>query len=324
MFNTKDRRKAGARMRFKLMSIIGARRNTLGALIVFGLAITSACGAEVQGVAAMVNGEPITQLDIANRIRLEELSNHKAPTHQEALQALIEDKLKVDIAKRYLLEISDKEVEGAFTTIARRAGMASPQFADALTKSGVSVPAFKSKLKADIAWGQIIRGKFPSINVIGDKEVAAIMPPGEKMEGAQQYTVRQILFIVQHGSPPAAYEARLREAEALRSRFQSCSEGIAYARSLRDVAVREPLIRISTDIAAPQREILDNTPVGHLTPPAATAQGVETFAMCGKDQTNGDSPFKRAARDKILEERFQTQAARYMQELRRGAMIEIR
>ena len=48
-----------------------------------------------------------------------------------------------------------------------------------------------------------------------------------------------VVFIVPRGSPDAAYEARKREAEALRARFQNCSEGIPFARALRDVAVRD-------------------------------------------------------------------------------------
>ena len=51
--------------------------------------------------------------------------------------------------------------------------------------------------------------------------------------------MRPVVFIVPRGSPDAAYEARKRDAEALRSRFANCNEGITFARALPDVAVRD-------------------------------------------------------------------------------------
>ena len=69
---------------------------------------------------------------------------------------------------------------------------------------------------------------------------------------------------------------------------------------------------------------MDNTAIGRLTPPEITQQGVETFAVCGKDAVQGDTVAKRQVRETLLQERYDAQAKRYLQELRRGAMIEFR
>ena len=50
-------------------------------------------------VVALVNGEPITALDIAQRTRLIQLSTQKIPSRQEVLDELIDDKLKVHLAQ---------------------------------------------------------------------------------------------------------------------------------------------------------------------------------------------------------------------------------
>ena len=74
-----------------------------------------------------------------------------------------------------------------------------------------------------------------------------------------------------------------------------------------------------------QREVLNSTPVGRLTPPDVTQQGIELFAVCAKKASmGGETPIKREARDKIGQERFQAQGKRYLQELRKTAMIEYR
>ena len=46
------------------------------------------------------------------------------------------------------------------------------------------------------------------------------------------------------------------------------------------------------------------------------------FALCEKKETKADTPEKREAREKMFSEQFQAKAKRYLQELRRQAMIE--
>src|SRR5262249_44711059 len=126
--------------------------------------------AHAQKVAVFVNGEPITTLDVDQRIRLTEISTHKAPSRQEALNELIEEKLKIQVGKRYAFEIPDKDVDNAFGGMARRMNQTPKQFAEGLSKVGVNVPALKRRIKADLTWNGIIRGKFPSINDVGERD----------------------------------------------------------------------------------------------------------------------------------------------------------
>ena len=124
------------------------------------------------------------------------------------------------------------------------------------------------------------------------------------------------------GSPDAAIEARKREAEALRARFQSCDEGIPQVRLMRDTAVRDPVRRNSSDLAPALREILDGIPIGKLTPPEVTQQGIELFALCDKKQTTSDTPAQRQVRDELVQERFQVYSKQFLKEMRRAALIE--
>jgi hypothetical protein len=102
--------------------------------------------------------------------------------------------------------------------------------------------------------------------------------------GGYDYTLRPILFVVPHGDT-ALQESRRKDAEALRSRFTTCDTGLLFARSLRDVAIREPITKNSSDLVPALRQILDKTEVGHLTSPETTAQGIELFALCEKKET---------------------------------------
>jgi peptidyl-prolyl cis-trans isomerase SurA len=301
------------------------RRLVAAAVLGIGLAVAAQSGGRAQTVVVFVNGEPITALDVDQRMKLLEISTHKAPARQEALDELIDEKLKLQIGKRYGLEIPDKDVESSFSTMARRVNQTAKQFTEGLTHAGIDVPALKRRIKADITWSSIIRGKFPSVNAVGEKDVLTAMESrktDEKDAVSYQYTLRELLFIVPRGSPPAAFEARRRQADELRHRFDSCEQGVPFARALSDVAVREPARRTSVDIGAAQRAVLDGTEVGHLTPPELTQDGVEMIAVCAREKAGGDTVGMAQTREAMVAERYNAQAKRYMEQLRREAIIE--
>lgn len=276
-------------------------------------------------IVAIVNGEPITATDIANRTKLIQLSTQKAPGKQEVLDELIDDRLKVQLSKRYIAEVPKREIETAYASIARRAGMSTEQFTAALTKSGISVEGLKARIHADFVWGQIVRGKFQGSLQVGDRDVFVALKEKNKPDVAgTEYTLRPIVFLVPRGAAPAIYEARKRDAESLRARFQGCDAGMRIAMGMTDVAVREQIRRQSADIGAPQREVLDKTEVGRLTPPEITLQGVETFAVCAKESSTSDTPSRREVRDAMFNERYQALSKKFLRELRSQALIEIR
>jgi peptidyl-prolyl cis-trans isomerase SurA len=80
--------------------------------------------------------------------------------------------------------------------------------------------------------------------------------------------------------------------------------------------------RFSADLPQQLRDILDGTAEGHLTPPEVTQEGVQMFALCSKKETTSDTPEKRKIRQEIFNKNFGAHAKRYLDDLRRQAMIE--
>jgi peptidyl-prolyl cis-trans isomerase SurA len=282
--------------------------------------------AAAQQVVAVVNGDPITAMDIAQRTKLILVSTRQNATRQQVLDELIDEKLKLQVAKRYKLEISDSEVESSFNGIATRAGNNPQQFAQALQGQGISPESVKQRIRADMGWGQIVRGKFQSRFQIRERDIIEKVQSQQK-EGAAmgyEYTLRPILLIVPRGAGENEIAARHKEAEGLRNRFQNCEEGIRLARGLKDVAVRDAVYRTSGELSASLRDLLEKTPEGKLTPPEVTRQGVELYAICRKREASSELPGKREARETMMNERFVTEGKAYLKELRAGAMIEYR
>jgi peptidyl-prolyl cis-trans isomerase SurA len=306
---------------------LGAAALTVAATAIMVVAAASS-GAHAQNVAVFVNGEPITQLDIDARIKLGEASSptHKTPPRQEVLDELIDEKLKIREAKRWGIDPSEDDMNGAFTSMAQRAGQTSDQFVQTLTKSGVTPQTFRQRLRAQIVWPTLVRGRYQSTLEVYDQDVLQEMlnkKTDDDTAAGYDYTLRPVLLIVPTGSPATAYDDRKREAELLRNRFRSCDEGLPFARALREVTVRDQIIRSSADIPPDQRKTLDTIPVGQLTPPEITKYGVEMFAVCAKDASKSDnSPGKKQARETLFNQKFEQQSKRYLQELRRQALIE--
>ena len=287
-------------------------------------AIVAPSPALAQHVVLVVNGEVITDYDIEQRTKFNTLSNHKTPGRQDVIEELIDEKLKVQIGRRYKMEIPDSDVDSSYADMAKRMHMTSDQLTQMLTQGGVDSKTLKARIRADTTWQYIIRGKFQSSLQINEKSVLAEMETQKKGEGEKvgyEYTLRPILFVVPRGNT-ALQESRRKDAEALRARFTSCDSGLAFARSLRDVAIREPITKNSSDLAPALRQILDKTELGHLTAPETTQQGIELFALCEKKETKDETPEKREVRDKMFSEQFQAKAKNYLRELRRQAMIE--
>jgi peptidyl-prolyl cis-trans isomerase SurA len=297
-------------------------RRLLATLIVALPMLTTA--AQAQQVVVIVNGDPITALDIEQRTKLNQLTTHKAQPRQEILEELINEKLKVKEAKKWGLEITNTEVDQAYGTMASRMRMTPDQLTQQLARGGVHPSTLKSRIRADMAWPSLVRGRYSGSLQIAEKDILSATESKPDDVG-YDYTLRPILFFVPSGSPDTFVDGRKREAEALRSRFQGCDDGIAFARALKDVTVRDPLAKSSADLAPELRKILESVEVGKLTAPEVTKFGVEMFAVCAKKESSADNtPGKRQARESLMAQRYEQISKQYLQEVRRGAMIEYR
>jgi peptidyl-prolyl cis-trans isomerase SurA len=281
--------------------------------------------AHAQQIVALVNGQPITALDVEYRSKFMQLSTKKVPARKEVIDSLIDEILEVNEAKRFTLEVPDADVDNAFTRIATNMGLDAQKFAQVLASSGTNADTLKRRLRAQIAWTSLVRGRFKASLEIRDSDVEAqlqLHKPDEKDQVGYEYIMNPVVFIVPRGSPESALEARKQDAEALRVRFLSCNEGIPFARALRDVAVRDQVSKFSADLPQQLRGILDGTPLGHLTPPETTAEGVQMFAVCAKKETKTETPGMHEIRDQMFQQKFGVKAKHYLEDLRRAAMIE--
>jgi peptidyl-prolyl cis-trans isomerase SurA len=293
-------------------------------LVLMGCASPS----HAQAVAVMVNGEPITNYDIEQRSKLNFLTTHKPADRQQVIDELVDEKLKIREAKKFGVDPTSTDIDQAYAGMSGRMRITPDQLTKSLEGQGIRPDTLKSRIKADMVWTSLVRGRYKESLQVGEKDVAAAIQVsgGDEKQDTEsfEYKMQPIVLLVPHGSAPSAIEARQKEAEALRGQVQSCAQANAFFKSMANAAIREIVVKTSADIPPVLRELLDKTPIGHLTPPEVTKQGVEMVALCGRAPTTVDTPKKKEIRDKMYADKFTAKSKAYLQEIRKAAMIEYR
>jgi peptidyl-prolyl cis-trans isomerase SurA len=298
----------------------------LGCAVALAL-MACASPSHAQTVAVMVNGEPITNYDIEQRGKLNVLTTHKPADRQQVINELIDEKVKIKEGKKFGVDPGVSDIDQSYTEMASRMRITPDQLTKSLESQGIRADTLKARIKADMVWTSLVRGRYKESLQVGEKDVAAaIQVSGDDKQNTEafEYKMQPIVLIVPRGSAPATVEARRKEAEALRSRVQTCDDANAFFKSMQNAAIRETVTKTSADIPPVLREMLDKTPIGHLTEPEVTKQGVEMVALCARNPTTIDTPKKKEIREKMYAEKYQAKSKSYLQEVRKAAMIEYR
>jgi peptidyl-prolyl cis-trans isomerase SurA len=281
-----------------------------------------------QTVAVMVNGEPITDYDIEQRSKLFFITSHKTPDRKDVINELIDEKVKIKEGKKFGVDPGSADIDQAYVGMSQRMHISSDQLTASLEKQGIRADTLKARIKADMVWTSLVRGRYKERLQVGEKDVAAAVKAeggDDQQQGeAFEYKLQPIVLIVPKGSAQSAIELRQKDAETLRARVETCEQANQYFKAMANAAIREPVTKTSADIPANLRKLLDDTPIGHLTPPEVTKQGVEMVALCSRKPTTIDSPKRKEMRDKMYAKKYEQTSSNYLAEIRKAAMIEYR
>jgi peptidyl-prolyl cis-trans isomerase SurA len=244
------------------------------------------------------------------------------------INELIDEKVKIKEGKKFGVDPSYTDIEQAYGQMAGRMRITNDQLTKSLETQGVRPETLKARIKADMVWGSLVRGRYKERLQVGEKDVNERVKAegGDEQQQADafEYRMQPVVLIVPRGSAPSAIELRQKDAETLRARVETCEQANQYFKSMPNAAIRELVIRTSADIPANLRKVLDDTPIGHLTPPEVTKQGIEMVALCGRKPTTIDTPKRKEMRDKMFQQKYEQTSNAYLAEIRKAAMIEYR
>jgi len=254
---------------------------------------TSPAPALAQAVVTAVNGDPVTTFDVDEYTKILKLE-HKAASRADALEAIVEDRLKYDEARHWGIDGSDADISTALAKVAAGAKTDPQAFSEAAAKNKIDLDSIRNHLRAIAAWDNLVRARNKGIGAT-DEEINAEIAKG-------------------HVDTVTNYRA-------LRNRFDGCDTGLQLARSLPDVAIKEGTSRTSDALSAGLRKVLAATPRGMLTPPERSTNGVEMVAVCEKNDASDQTTLHDRVQKNLITAKLTSVSAKMYKDLRGTAVI---
>jgi peptidyl-prolyl cis-trans isomerase SurA len=154
-------------------------------------------------IAAVVNGDVISEADIANRARLFAISTG-LPMSQEVidrlkpqiLRQLIDERLRVQEAQRRKIVIQDAQIAAAIKDIESRNNMPAGALRAKLASDGVSNRTLIDQIRAQLAWTQMLREIVGEKMNISEAEVAEQQRLAAAQVGQTEYRLGEIFIPV--------------------------------------------------------------------------------------------------------------------------------
>ncbi|MEM7565872.1 MAG: SurA N-terminal domain-containing protein [Pseudomonadota bacterium] len=280
-----------------------------------GATMLATVPAEAASIEALVNGQAITDYDVAQRQKMMKLTGESG-TRSAVLEDLIQERLKFQEANRLGIRVDDAQVNEAFANIAQRTRLTPAQLTQALAQVGINADTLRNRIRSQIAWNNVVRQRARREARVTDQDIfAALDTRGDANREAVEYTLTQVTVLGQNA---------MRQASALRGRFTSCEQNLASLRGLNGVVVKDLGRRRSSELSEADRERLDNTAVGRLSNPFEADGGARMFAVCNKRDIIDQTASENEVRQELFGERVDVAARRMIMDLMQDAIIEYR
>lgn len=154
-------------------------------------------------IAAVVNGDVISEADIGNRARLFAISTGLPLSgdvidrlRPQILRQLIDERLRVQEAQRRRIVIQDVQIANAIKEIEARNNMQPGALRAKLSSDGVSARTLIDQIRAQLSWSQMLK------EVVGDRlnvteaEIAEQQKLAAQQVGQPEYRVGEIFIPV--------------------------------------------------------------------------------------------------------------------------------
>jgi peptidyl-prolyl cis-trans isomerase SurA len=176
----------------------------------------------------------------------------------------------------------------------------------------------------------VVRRKFRHEITVGEVDVDKAISSGGGAEASAAPTeatalqLRQIKFELSGNADQRMLASRLAEAEALRARFESCSNVGELAKGIKGASMKVLADQQPGALAQPARLLVMNAKVGQMTPPTISASAIELYAVCGKRAVKGDPQQRVQTEHKLMQQEMEIRAERLLRDMRQDAFIEYR
>lgn len=285
-----------------------ASRALLIALALAGAAVLPAVAATV----VTVNGQPISDVQVDQRLRLFSMEGNRGG-RKGATDQLVTEAIQMQEAKRLGIEVSNAQVDQAFLQIARNLKVSQDRLTAMLRQGGVGADTLRDRLRAAIAWNAVTQqAVMPQVQISDlelDQKAAGQISDFQKFD----YILKEVIFVGSGG--------RSGQANRYRSSFAGCDSAVDLSLAYTDVAVVDIGRRHATQLPDALAKELAGLNVGGITKPRVVETGVSMLAVCQKSQANDLTFVKNELEAEAGGSALNKQAEEYLQRLRSQAKV---
>ena len=173
-------------------------------LLVLGLSMNNspAC-AQTLGIAAVVNDDVISLYDLEARVKLLIVTSNLKDSPElrrrlsgQVLNSLINEKLKMQEAKRLGIRISKGELEEAYANMEARNNLPKGGLTDFLKANNIDRLVLMDQIEAAQAWGGAVNRTFRAQVTVSEEEIDEVIEEIKASKGKPEYLTGEIFLPV--------------------------------------------------------------------------------------------------------------------------------
>jgi parvulin-like peptidyl-prolyl isomerase len=297
----------------------------------------------IDGVVALVNEEPVTFSEVRESVSegmgipvgdadalLREERDPRAVLRW--IEALVDSVLVRRELEKLGQSIGEGEIDKAVESVRKSNGMSEAQFAELLGKEGISLPAYRRRLRWQMERGAIVRArKFKEVTVTESEVRDYFRESGERFLAGAQVRLETLFF------PIASSQGRDEDAAQARIAVQQVAEAVRagrpFAEAQASVRGTFPKVQfhdadfVTTEDLLPelQREV-HRLRAGETSPPFFTEAGAYLLRVVERrGGTPGDfSAVKDGLTEELTDRRSEKAYSDLLSDLKRSASIDVR
>jgi len=243
---------------------------------------------------------------------------------KKALEELIEERLKLQEARRLGITIDDAQVDDIIKNIASRNKKTPEQFAQDLKRMGADISSMRERFRATLAWNSVVRRRFSAQVAVSQREIDRMVSSAAgDAEDKVELRLHRVTLPVTGKFDQKVMAQKLDEAERIWRNFKGCSTTASLGKEIgakfEDLGMTKP-----SAVPEPTRSLLLNAKDGEMVPPNMSSKGVELYAVCSRKVIKADEQVREQVAQELQQKEFEVLAERHLRDLRQDAHIEYR
>ncbi len=243
--------------------------------------------AQVESIAAVVNGDVITRADVDNRARLFALSSGipMSPDTLERLKPqildqLVDEKLRLQEIQSKQIVVPDKAIAAALAGIEQQNHMEPGALSARLAGQGVALRTLIDQIRVELGWSELLREALGPAGQVTPAEIQARIAALKAEAGQQEYLVSEIFIPIDN--PVRRAEAQRFATTVIDELRAGAPFGVVAAQfSQSETALQGgDLGWVQANQLDPQVvSLLNEMPPGAISDPVPVAGGIEVVQL---------------------------------------------